>query len=438
MPILNNQNTKDQAELPDILRRSETIDEIIDQNDGHLTKVTSIVFMLIFGLVFAAGFMVSYKETLVSSATIMSGKEPKEIPIKQSGKLIKLFAKNESAVIESQTIAWIESTADHSQVICLSQNADSAIYYLSNNKDTNLTHLFLGPFDHLGELQIHYQNFIAAQQQFNNDFINGYTQTRISQLLREISFQEEVAVNVKDKIELSKKELAISEEMLKDNNMLYQSKVLSKHQFKELEAKVISQKRILPDLLSELIQAKAAKNQKLIEITEVRHLKLEHRKNFEQNLNTLRSVIKEWELKYIVTAPCEGKINLNKTMENNQNVVAGQSIGLVNPMDNNYYALIKMPQFNSGKLELNQPVHLRLDAFPFAEFGTLEGKINYISNIATDSGIIVTVALDKGMRTSSNIVVPFRNHMNAQAIVQMSDMRIIEKLYYNLTSSLRK
>jgi hypothetical protein len=74
MPILNNQNTKDQAELPDILRRSETIDEIIDQNDGHLTKVTSIVFMLIFGLVFAAGFMVSYKETLVSSATIMSGK----------------------------------------------------------------------------------------------------------------------------------------------------------------------------------------------------------------------------------------------------------------------------------------------------------------------------------------------------------------------------
>jgi hypothetical protein len=48
-------------------------------------------------------------------------------------------------------------------------------------------------------------------------------------------------------------------------------------------------------------------------------------------------------------------------------------------------------QYNFGEIPLGQPILLKFQAYPFEQYGVVNGKIEYINKSPSDSGYLVKV-----------------------------------------------
>lgn len=138
------------------------------------------------------------------------------------------------------------------------------------------------------------------------------------------------------------------------------------------------------------------------------------------------------EKKYLFVAPIDGKISFSETIQENQQMRAGQQICFINPGNSNYYAEMYIPQVNFGKVRNGADVLLKFPAYPFQEFGNLQGKINFISRMPTDSGYLVKIVLPNGLTTNYKRNIQYRDGLNADAEIITKTMRQLERFYYNI------
>jgi multidrug efflux pump subunit AcrA (membrane-fusion protein) len=139
--------------------------------------------------------------------------------------------------------------------------------------------------------------------------------------------------------------------------------------------------------------------------------------------------------KYILTAPVDGKVVFIVPLQENQFMQAGKTIGFVNPADSRYYAQVTLPQSNFGKIALGQRVQLRIDAYPYQEFGFLEGKLSYISRVPSDSGFLANIELPGGLVTNYRKEVQFRSGLKSQALIITRNSRLLQRFYYTMVKA---
>ena len=101
-----------------------------------------------------------------------------------------------------------------------------------------------------------------------------------------------------------------------------------------------------------------------------------------------------------------GSIAFSDFIQVQQFYPVNQTICLVNPNTTQYYAQVHITQNNFGKLKTGQEVLLKLSAYPFQEFGSLKGQLNFISTIPTDSGFIGKILLPAGLQTNQPTKAP--------------------------------
>jgi hypothetical protein len=141
------------------------------------------------------------------------------------------------------------------------------------------------------------------------------------------------------------------------------------------------------------------------------------------------------EAKEIITAPITGKISLNSIMKENVSLRSGTSIGYITPVNSNYYAEVILPQNNLGKLHAGLPVQLRLDAYPYEEWGFLDGQIIYIANSSSESGFVATIKLTNNLITNNNKKLSYKNGLRAQAVIITNNTRLLQRFYYGFVKS---
>ncbi len=194
----------------------------------------------------------------------------------------------------------------------------------------------------------------------------------------------------------------------------------------------------LPQIENQILTNKNLQIGKIRDIEELKHLISSQTLIFQQIIQTFESVINLWKNKFIISSPIKGKISFIFPIQENQFVQEGKIFGYVNPLDSRYYVQVTLPQYNFGKLLVGQRVQLRLDAYPYQEFGFIEGKLNYISNVPSDSGFLGRIYLTNGLVTNSNAHLQFKNGLTSQALIITKDTRLLSRLFYTLTKSLQR
>ena len=87
-------------------------------------------------------------------------------------------------------------------------------------------------------------------------------------------------------------------------------------------------------------------------------------------------------------------------------------------------------------MKVGQRVLIKLDGYPFNEFGLVNGRITYLASIPTPNGFLAKVALTNGLRTTYGKQLVFRNRISAQADVLTEDTRLLERILYQIRLSL--
>lgn len=92
-----------------------------------------------------------------------------------------------------------------------------------------------------------------------------------------------------------------------------------------------------------------------------------------------------------------------------------------------------------GKVIEGQDVNVRLNGFPYMEFGILKGKVSHISSVPEkDSNGVVSYTIEvlfpQGLVSTYGKKFPMIQEMDGTAEIIIKDMRLAEQLLYPIIS----
>lgn len=412
--------------------RSSSINEVISRKQGFLTQWASLLFLIILIIIFIAINFIHYPDIIKVRAKLIGFNAPKEIMARQDGKIVKLFFKNNDFVSEGNMLFWIESTADHKNVIDLDILLDSSIYYLSNNEEKKINYFTENKFTNLGEIQTSYHQFILAYQLFKNSFINGFVQNKFEILNNDINGINISNSKLRKQKDLTEEDIKLLKEDYSAFESLFTDKIISIQELRVEKSKVLNRQLGIPQIETIILSNEALLRQKKKEIYELQHSNLEQKEAFVQAIKTLKSRIDDWKKKFIVYAPVSGKVIFTISIQESKFLTNTNNIGYINPLSSKYYAEVILPQSNFGKIFLGQNVQLRFDAYQYNEFGIVNGKMDYISNVASDTGFIAQISLPKGLLTTQNKLLQYNSGLMADALIVTNDITIYKRMVYSL------
>lgn len=415
--------------------RSELAREIISNKAGPAEKWALPAFGGVLFIIFLASWMIKYPDIIQSGAKLSAINAPKEIVIRQEGRLTRLLAHNDDQVRKGQVFGWIESTASHREVLKLSGRVDSAIDWVQGGQCERAAGLLGGRFDNLGEVQKDYKDFMAALQLFNDYFVNGFYLRRMQLLRSDVQGLEETKANMQDQLALTREDLDLSRESFEMNKTLFEDKVISKKDYSTEKSTFIGKRMTLPQLRSSLLSNEAQMRDKTKELGQLEHDMSQEKTVFLQALYSLKSALDDWKKRFVLIAPESGRLYFVIPLQENQFLTQGRLAGYIMPEGNHYYAETYLPQAGFGRVDTGLKVQLRFDAYPYQETGFVGGTLNYISGIAADSGFLATIRLDSGLVTNNHISIQYKSGLKAQAIVITKNMRLLERLYYSVVKS---
>lgn len=412
--------------------RSTAVQEIISRKASFTETWALLLFLIILFFVFVGSWFIRYPDIIYANATLTAANAPKEIVATQDGKIERLFVDNESLVKQGQMIAWIESTAKHEEVITLGNLLTHAELFVLNGEIERLSNVFNKPFYNLGELQTFYQRFIPAWQQFNDYLINGYYYKRRRGLNQDYLRLKKMHISLEQQLRLMQEDLLLTLEDYDANQSLANEKVISRQEFRNVKSKLVNKQMNIPQTESAILINENEQAGKMREMDELEHSISQQVVIFQQALQTLKSVTEDWMKKYIIKAPADGKVAFIVPLQEDQYMKAGKTIGFVNPGDSRYYAIVTLKQNNFGKLNVGQRVQLHFHAYPHHEYGFVGGKLNYISNVPSDSGFLASIELSNGLITNHNRELQYRSGLKSEALIITSNERLLQRFYFSI------
>jgi HlyD family secretion protein len=410
--------------------RSEKAQEIISRQPGFMENWALWFFLAFLMLIVAGTWLISYPDIIEADATLSSANAPKEIVVRQDGKLTRLFVANDSTVRQGQVIGWIESTADHSEVISLAGRLTQAESFLLQNSSEKVSGVLSKPFSGLGDLQAPYQLFMTAWLQFDDYLVNGYYYKRKTSLFEDLAFLQKMHRSLEEQQRLTQQDLTLASEAAEANDSLFRDSVISKQDLRDQKSKLVAKQMSSQQLTTSMLSNESQQTAKQRDIDELEHTISQQKAIFRQALETLRSLVDDWMRKYLITAPVAGKVVFVVPLQENQFLLTGKTVGFINPPDSRYYAQVMLPQNNFGKIRRGQKVKLRFDAYPYQEFGVVEGRLSYISNIPSDSGFLANIDLPAGLSTNYKKELQYRSGLRSRALIITMDQRLMQRLYH--------
>jgi len=418
--------------------RSEIVQEIVSRKPGFAERWALPIFLLILLLLITSTRFISYPDVILGSATITSINAPKEIKTKTQGRLIKINIVESQQVQAQDIIGLMESTANHYEVINLSKLIDSTQILLLNNKSEVVGSLFSKQYLHLGEIQQAYQSFIQSFQLFKQYLLSGFYVKKKTMLQNDMNYIQRLNSALLQQQAMQKEDVELSQESFKAIEKLEKEKVISLFDYRTEKSKLIGKQLMLPQITSEIINNESIQYNKKKEISELDNQILQQKNIFVEALNTLKAQVDDWKAKYLLTSPISGRVSFTSFLQENQELRNNQSVCFVNPVNTEYYAELIIPQKNFGKIKKGQKVLLKFLSYPFEEFGSVEGRLDFISPVPSDSGYLAKVVLPAGLITNYKTPLQFINGMQANAQIVTSDISLFERLLHQINKTVEK
>ncbi len=449
MPIVisntENKNGNHRSEnallLSDTIRRdlrSEVVREIVSNKPGFLIRWGNLFFLVILAMIIIACWFIRYPDIIRANAKLTSINAPKPVVCLQHGKLIKLSVRENQDVLPGQVIGFIESTADHNEVIKLGQVLDAFRQHSDSVFLNKLVNNFENNFSKLGELQPFYQSFIQALLSYQNFLPGAFYDKKQLLLKREVNNLNKLHLILVEQKTLQERDLKIAQKTFDANESLNKGRVISDFDYRLEQSKLIGKQQFLPQINSAIINNEGQMTAKEKEILDLNATINQQLSIFKQALSTFRSQVDDWKRKYILSAPIQGKVEFSSFIQVNQDLQANQIICFINPETSQYFAEIEIPQINFGKAAIGQPVLLKFPSYPFQEYGFVKGTIEFISHIPTEKGYMAKIELTNGLITTNNKHVQYREGLLANAEIITRDMRLLERFYYDILKQLKR
>jgi HlyD family secretion protein len=419
MPVLE--------EINKIEIRSEEYQEVMGAAPNWLLRAGILVILLVIVAILIGSWFFRYPDIIVSQVSIVTQNPPVSLKSLASGKVTNIFYKENQQVKSDSVIAIIENTASYQDIVYISGILDtlSDIRYFPDSLILNL-----------GELQQSYSSLLRIIRTSRNFDDLDYYGRKTESVQRQISDYNNYYAGLQKQIKIMEQENEISKTQFERDKSLFNEGVYAKVDYEKSEQSFLQQKRSYESSKTSLTNTQMQINQLRQEILDLELQKIQEQNTFEiqmdESLESFKSQLAKWKQTYLIISPIDGNVTYNKVWSENQTVGAGELIATVIP-DNETKIIgkIDIPSVGMGKIKPGQNVNIKLDNYPYMEFGMLRGKIKTISlvPVVAEQGIFYTAEVELPSDLVSNYgkKIPFSQNLTGTAEIITDDLRLLER-----------
>ena len=417
--------------LDEIELRSEGVQDILTRPPHWMIRWGNTIIFIILLLILLMSYIIKYPEFVPSQVVISTQNPPEKLESRINSKIEALFVKDHQAVTQGQQLLILQSTARYQDVLKL-RNIVGA---LDNSKLQNFPLGETSGFK-LGEVQGDYNAFAKALteeqlytrlQPYAPD--NIAAEQSLSESRNRIQALQQQKRLEQAKYELSKKEFERSQQ-------LYSQGVISASELDQDRIKFLQASQGIDNINMSISQLQESisgiqKTKSGVSINTQKD-KVNFSSQTIQLFEQLRKSLNSWEQNYLFTSSTDGTVSFQQYLGEHQFVKAGDILMSVMPKEKEILiGRLTVPPTNSGKIKAGQKVLIKLDNYPFQEFGIVEGRVRNMSAVPDkDGNYYVEIYLPKGLTTSFKKKLVFNKELKGNAEIVTKDLRLIDRFFY--------
>ncbi|TKG94397.1 HlyD family efflux transporter periplasmic adaptor subunit [Puteibacter caeruleilacunae] len=420
--------------------KTEEVQDIIDKMPRRTPRLVAIIVITLGSLLVFFGFLIRYPESVSGVVTIRAHQAPVRLTAMSAGRL-HLLAKNKEALNSGELIAYIESSTSIDQFVRLdSLMRLDPIELKSKNilRSQNVA---------LGELTIAYLKLVNCIESFRfyekeNSFTPKIEQLKIEKgsAAKAISFLDKQLALIQANKDISSKNLQ------KDSLQYFQLKSITETNYLQSKSGYLSIVQNINTMEREREQSRDLVQELKSRIQQLEVEQREYEQQLSANLyatyQELKNQMEQWKQKYAFVAPYSGSLEMLNFWKENAFIKAGEEIFAVMPTENPVNAQIIIASHGAGKVVAGQEVIIRLDDYPYLEYGSITGKVSGVSALTSPSDELstqakvnsyqVNVLLPEQLTTNYGTVLNFKHDIKGGAQILVKKRRLIERLFDNL------
>ncbi|CAN5527324.1 HlyD family efflux transporter periplasmic adaptor subunit [soil metagenome] len=409
--------------------RSPEIQEIIGHGPSNILRFgIGVIFMAVFALLFLSWF-IKYPDLVSANVIITTSPPPTAIVSRVNGNLILLKADNEK-IKAGELIGYIQSNVSLESIVFVEKRLDSPDALLS-----------VPAPESLGELHPHYAQLISSLTNLKAFTENKIFSIQIEQLGKQVLTYTKLQKTLARQKALMVQELELSKNKFGTDSLLFIAKVTSALDFNNAKIAWLQQQRVTQISQTALLNNEVQVNQlhqqiadlRIRETEELQKLKLQ----VQQNNEELTAQIDRWKKAYVFIAPMDGTLAYLGFLEMHQNLDANTAVFSIMPSSGKLIAKAELPIRGSGKVKKGQRVNIRLENYPFEQYGILQGVVSGISEMRGEEKYWVTITLPNQLLTNQNKQLQFKQQLSGTTEIITEDLRLLERFLYQIRKLLQ-
>ena len=426
--------------------RSEEVQEILGRPPRWIVRVgISIIFVVVAGL-FVGSYFLKYPDILPAPITVTTENLPAGVMAMTTGKIDTIAVAEKQTVREGELLAVIRNPAKLEDVMAVKRMLEVA-----DTVDVETCHgasLQNGTSLQLGDLQSAYTAFDNALTDYRHFVETDYHNRKIAVIRKQIAAQKNLLQKTVNQLNISRKQLATAQKLFEIDSMLYSNAALSLVDYQSARNSLLQQLSSLESSKMSVDNQRMSILQSEQSIFDLEQQRIDEEQQLTSALTSakeqLAAQIRQWEQTYLLVAPCDGKVTFTKYWQKNQNVNAGEVLVTVVPDgDTQVVGKILLPQQGAGKVKVGQTVNVKLDNFPYLEYGMVKVCIRNISMVPVQvdentKAYMLEVEFPENLVTTYGKLLTFSQEMTGTAEIITEDLRLLDKFINPIRAVIKK
>jgi HlyD family secretion protein len=411
--------------------RSEEVNEILGVAPKWIIRWGITIIFCVLLIVFIGSAFFKYPDIVVAPSIISSENPPSVIIARANGKITDILFKEGSTVKKNDTIAVIENPAKLNDIKVLTR----IIQQFDPNADPlKLQEIIPNHINlNLGELQTQFNSFLKAYSDYKIFLKQNYHSQKIKALETEKIQNNFYYTRLLSQRILTIKDFELTKKQFIRDSQLFVNNVIPTTEYERSQASLISKQQLLESSQLNLTATSLTIERLKQNIMDLRFEQENQSNDLKEDMVNsyyqLVSSLSTWEKNYLLIAPSSGKLTYMNVWSNLQEVKGGDRLFTINPESRGeVFAILTIPFEGIGKVKPGEQVNIKLDGYPYMEFGVVVGAIQSVSNGSTEKGFPAIVQLNKGAITSYGQELNFERDLSGTAEITTDELTLLQRL----------
>lgn len=436
----NPEKRKKKFNPDDINLRSGDVQEILGRAPGWLVRWgTGTLFTVIVILIAGSGIF-TYPDIVRAPVVITKENPPSVLIARATGRPEAIFTADGARVERSDTLAVLENPARYQDIFRLGRYVN--YFNTIIHSGSSLISASIPGGLMLGEVQPAYNEFSSALNDYRMFIQQDFYESKIAALTAELDEYLNYRENLERQRSLSRRDLELSLLRFRRDSALYDAKVISSAEFENAQALILDKEKVLETASLSLSDAGITIARLRQSIADTRLEKEEKSQRLYTSLvnsfRQLESSLSAWENKFLLIAPTSGTLNYLSVWSSLQELTIGEAVFSIVPEEmGRLHARLILPFRGAGKVRPGQRVNIKLDGYPYMEFGMVQGVVHSVSAGPLERGFPAVVSLTDGARTSFGYELEVVRELPGTAEISTDEISLLTRLFNPLRHLMR-